>query len=112
MMLLMMLLMTLTTRTGLQAQAATLHLLVQLGATDGVLAKSVCGQVLGRTLVGYGVGVSVGAMILGVSSRLMPGLAAHMNGGAWLMLLVVPLLLPVVATMSAGWTARKMLGKI
>lgn len=109
---LMMLLMTLTTRTGLQAQFSTLHLLVQLGATDGALAKSVCGQVLGRTLVGYGMGVSLGAMILASAARVMPGVAAHMSVAVWVVLLVVPLLLPLVATVSAGWTARRLLSSI
>lgn len=106
---LMALLITLTTRTGLQAQSSTLHLLVQLGATDGVLIRSVCAQVLGRTLGGYGLGtVGAGALLL-AASRLMPALVTHLTPWVWATLLISPLLLPAIALLTAAVTTRRLL---
>lgn len=106
---LMVLLITLTTRTGLQAQSSTLHLLVQLGGTDAVLIRSVCTQVLSRTLAGYTLGTGSAAVILLAASRLMPALAGHLTPTVWATLLFTPLLLPAVAAAAAALTTRKLL---
>lgn len=109
---LMALLITLTTRTGLQAQGATLHLLVQLGATDSVLARSVCAQVLGRTFAGYTLGTGIAAALLLTASRLMPALALHLTPLVWATLAFTPLLLPFLAIVTAALTTRQLLLKL
>lgn len=106
---LMILLITLTTRTGLLAQSTTLHLLVQLGATDSVLTRSVCTQVLLRTLAGYTLGTGIAAALLLTASRIMPALATHLGSGVWLTLFLTPLLLPTIAALTAALTSRKIL---
>ena len=109
---LMTLLITLTTRTGLQAQSGTLHLLVQLGATDAVLIRSVCTQVLGRTLAGYSLGTASAAMLLVAAAALMPALAGHLGPWVYATLLAGPLLLPVIALATAAFTTRRLLHKL
>lgn len=109
---LMALLITLTTRTGLQAQSSTLHLLVQLGSTDGVLIRSVCTQVFGRTFAGYTLGTTCAAILLMVAGNLMPGLAAHTTPWVWVALFTSPLLLPVLALLTAAVTTRRLLRKL
>lgn len=109
---LMALLITLTTRTGLQAQSSTLHLLVQLGATDSVLIRSVCTQVLGRTLAGYTLGTTSAAVLLMAAVNLMPGLAAHTTPLVWAALFTAPLLLPALALLTAAITTRRLLLKL
>lgn len=106
---LMALLITLTTRTGLQAQSSTLHLLVQLGATDSVLTRSVCTQVLARTLAGYTLGTLSAAILLLTASNTMPALATHLTPAVWLTLITTPLLLPALAFLTAALTTRKLL---
>lgn len=109
---LMALLITLTTRTGLQAQSSTLHLLVQLGTTDSVLTRSICTQVLGRTLAGYTLGTTSAAILLMAAINLMPGLAAHTTPWVWAALFASPLLLPLLALLTAAFTTRKLLLKL
>lgn len=109
---LMSLLITLTTRTGLQAQSSTLHLLVQLGATDGVLIRSVCGQVLGRTLAGYALGTAAAATLLASAATAMPTLAGHLGPTVYATLVLSPLLLPVIALGTAAFTTRSLLHKL
>lgn len=109
---LMALLITLTTRTGLQAQSSTLHLLVQLGATDAVLTRSVCTQVLGRTLAGYTLGTVSAAVILLGAAAVMPTLATHLGLTVYATLLLSPLLLPFIALGTATFTTRKLLHQL
>ncbi len=109
---LMALLITLTTRTGLQAQSSTLHLLVQLGSTDAVLIRSVCAQVLGRTLAGYSLGTTAAALLLLLAGNAMPGLALHTTPWVWVALFASPLLLPALALLTAAITTRRLLLKL
>ncbi|RZK98857.1 MAG: hypothetical protein EOP36_20835 [Rubrivivax sp.] len=109
---LMALLITLTTRTGLQAQSSTLHLLVQLGATDSVLIRSVCTQVLGRTLAGYTLGTTSAAILLMLAVNLLPGLATHTTPWVWAALFLSPLMLPLLALLTAALTTRRLLLKL
>lgn len=106
---LMALLITLTTRTGLQAHAATLHLLVQLGSTDATLTRSVILQVLGRTLGGYLLGTGLAAALLAAATRLSPAVALYTTPATWAVLVAVPLLLPLVSAAATWLTARRML---
>lgn len=106
---LMALLITLTTRTGLQAQSSTLHLLVQLGATDSLLIRSVCTQVLGRTLAGYTLGTAAAGILLMAAATLIPALANHLGLAVYATLLASPLLLPLLALATAALTTRKLL---
>ena len=106
---LMALLITLTTRTGLQAQSSTLHLLVQLGAKDMILIRSVCAQVLARTLGGYTLGTGSAVAILLAATRFMPALASHLTPTVWATLALAPLLLPALALLTAAITTRKLL---
>lgn len=106
---LMALLITLTTRTGLQAQSSTLHLLVQLGTTDSLLTRSVCTQVLLRTLAGYTLGTGSAAILLLAATRAMPALANHLTPTVWATLLISPLLLPLLALLTAALTTRRLL---
>lgn len=106
---LMTLLITLTTRTGLHAQSSTLHLLVQLGATDGLLTRSVCTQVGLRTLAGYALGTSSAALILLGASLILPTLGNHLSTAVWATLAFSPLLLPAIATLTAALTTRRIL---
>ncbi|RYG61522.1 MAG: hypothetical protein EON60_03160 [Alphaproteobacteria bacterium] len=109
---LMALLITLTTRTGLQAQSSTLHLLVQLGATDSVLIRSVCTQVLGRTLAGYTLGTTSAAILLMLAVNLLPGLAMHTTPWVWAALFLSPLMLPLLSLLTAALTTRRLLLKL
>ncbi|PZP39434.1 MAG: hypothetical protein DI585_04125 [Pseudomonas fluorescens] len=109
---LMALLITLTTRTGLQAQSSTLHLLVQLGAHDGVITRSVCTQVLGRTLAGYALGTATAGVLLLAASQFMPALSLHIGVGTITALLIAPLLLPALALGTAALTTRNLLHKL
>ena len=106
---LMALLITLTTRTGLQAQSTTLHLLVQLGATDGVIIRNVAHQVLRRTLAGYTLGTAAAGAVLLAASQPMPALGAHLLPTVWGTLLFAPLLLPLLAVLTAMATTRRLL---
>lgn len=109
---LMALLITLTTRTGLQAHAATLHLLVQLGSTDATLTRSVIVQVLGRTLGGYLLGTTVAAALLAIATRLSPAIAGYVSLSTWLALALTPLLLPLVAGFATFLTTRRLLWRL
>jgi cell division transport system permease protein len=109
---LMALLITLTTRTGLQAQSSTLHLLVQLGATDSVLTRSVCTQVLGRTLAGYTLGTAAATGILLAAALMMPTLSSHLSLMVYATLFLSPLLLPLLALLTASLTTRKLLHQL
>lgn len=109
---LMALLIVLTTRTGLQAQAATLHLLVQLGATDTLLIRSIGTQVLARTLAGYALGTAAAAVMLALAAAALPSLAGHVTAPVIAVLLLSPLLLPLMAITAAAITARHLLHKL
>jgi len=96
---LMALFIVLAVRTGLMTELPTLHLLVQLGATDAALTRNVGLQVLKRTLVGYVFGTAAAAAILAVAAAFSPGLASYTSIPVWLALVVIPLLPPVIATL-------------
>ena len=96
---LMALFITLAVRTGLMAELPTLHLLVQLGATDATLTRNVGLQILRRTLAGYAFGTAIAAAILGLATATSAGLAAYTTPMVWVILLVVPLLPPLTAAM-------------
>lgn len=108
----MALLITLTTRTGLQAQSATLHLLMQLGSTDATLTRAVATQVLMRTLAGYTLGTGTAAVLLAAALRTSPAIAAHVAWPAWAALILVPLLLPALAVLTAALTTNRILRQI
>lgn len=109
---LMALLITLTTRTGLQAEAFTLHLLVQLGSTDATLTRVVTAQVLARTLAGYALGSGVAAVLLAAAVRLSPALAAHAGWPVWAALFASPLLLPAIAALTATLVTNRLLARL
>lgn len=109
---LMALLITLTTRTGLQAHTATLHLLVQLGSTDSTLTRSVISQVVGRALGGYLLGTGVAAALLAAATRLSTSIALYVTPTTWAALAIAPLLLPLVAALATLITTQRLLHRL
>jgi cell division transport system permease protein len=103
------LLVTLTTRTGLVAESATLRLLVQMGTTDNALIKSLSLQVGQRVMVGYLIGAGAASIVFAVGLVASPTLAAYSNGLTVAAMLGLPLLLPVVAILTAAFTTRNLL---
>lgn len=99
----MALFMALTIRAGLLAQQTSVELLIQLGATDAALARTMALQAAQPVAVGAVVGVGLAA--LGLKGIAWYGGFA-LTFSAWAMvavpLLVLPLLAMMVAVMVAG----------
>jgi cell division protein FtsX len=93
--------MALTIRAGLLAQAPVVRLLLQLGATDTALARTITLQTLLPVAGGTALGIGAAALALGVGFKIFPAIPF---GGIspWLALCGAPLLLPLLAGV-CGW---------
>ncbi len=100
--------MALTLRAGLLAQEAVVRLLLQLGATDGALARAITGQTLWPVALGTAVGTAVAAMVL-LASAAWPAVAAYHGANIWLAVVLMPLVLPLVAAATAWLVSLKLL---
>lgn len=109
---LMVLMVVLTVRTGLAAKQGTLHLLMQLGATDGFVARTVTAQVTGRVLGGAVSGTAAAVILLAVSAMLNPVMDAYITPFTWAVLVAAPVLLPLVAAVTAVATTRSLLQRL
>jgi cell division protein FtsX len=105
---LLTLFMALTIRAGLLAQEQVVHLLLQLGATDGALARAITLQTLLPVLVGTALGIGAAALIM-VGSTTWPTLAAFHGLGVWGALVLTPLALPLGAALTAWLVSLRLL---
>lgn len=106
---LMVMLMTLTTRTGLMAESATLQLLVQLGATDATVTRTLARQIALRTGAGALVGIGAAAGVMLAAMGASPTVGTFTTATTLLAVVATPLLLPAVAVVAATLTARSIL---
>lgn len=109
---LMALLVILTVRTGLAAQKPTLYLLTILGATDSFLARAVTSLVTGRVLTGAALGITAAAVLLAAATAISPTMATLITPTTWASLILAPLLLPVLAALTATLTTAGLLRKL
>lgn len=109
---LMGLMVVLTVRTGLAAKRGTLHLLIQLGATDAFLARTVTTQVTGRVLGGAISGTAAAVILLAVSAMANPVMDAYLTPLTWAVVVATPLLLPFIAALTAVGTTRGLLQRL
>jgi cell division protein FtsX len=108
----LILLIVLTTRTALLAQSSTLHLLLQLGATDPTLARTTAQLLAARVLVGYALGVTTAGGLLLLAGAANPLLQAHLSTHTVLWLALVPLTLPLAALLASLLTTQRVLRHI
>ncbi len=99
------LLVSLTVRSGLQAQQRSLAVLQYVGATNGFLTLLVMQQVLQRAIIG-----TVGAAILGAAclwglQESYDSMSTYLTYQVWMAIIAVPLALMVVVMVSAYWSA-------
>jgi hypothetical protein len=100
--------MALTIRAGLLAQEGVVRLLLQLGATDAALARTITWQTLVPVAVGMMIGVSAAALAFASAMAWWQPLAG-VGLGPWAALFITPLLLPLVAIGSGWLTSLKLL---
>ncbi|MBI1309032.1 MAG: hypothetical protein GC129_04150 [Proteobacteria bacterium] len=109
---LMVLLVALTVRTGLAAQKPVLHLLITLGADDALLSRLVTSQVSRRVLTGTAIGTATAVAVTGAVALLNPTLASCLGANTWSTLVLTPLLLPIVAAITAHLTTSRLLRRL
>ncbi|MCA3244693.1 MAG: hypothetical protein INF43_05265 [Alphaproteobacteria bacterium] len=93
--------MALTIRAGLLAQEGVVRLLIQLGATDAALARTITWQTLTPVALGTSAGSAAAAIVFAAALAWWQP-AAGVGFGPWLALILTPLGLPLVAALS-GW---------
>jgi cell division protein FtsX len=99
--------MALTIRAGLLAQSGVVTLLIQLGATDATLARTLTVQAVKPVLLGTLCGTAVALALLGVVGSLWGGLSAVV--GVWLWAALLPFTLPLLAGFTAWLVALRLL---
>jgi cell division protein FtsX len=98
--------MALTIRAGLLAQHGTVALLIQLGATDGTLARTLAYQATLPVLVGTAIGSALAAVGLALGAA-WQGLALGI--GVWAMAFLPVVILPALALSIGAWVAWRLL---
>lgn len=100
----------LTTRTGLASQKSTVQLLVQLGAPDAILTRSITHQIIARVLIGSTIGTATALAIMGTALLTSPALAPHITLTTWAAMLIAPtLLLTLLAALTATLSTHQLL---
>ena len=101
--------MTLTVRAGLLTQRSVVQLLIQLGATDGTLARTLTFQAVQPVALGTALGTTLAAGALGLATVLHAGVAAHLGLGSWVLALALPFTMPLLAGLTAYLVAMRLL---
>jgi cell division transport system permease protein len=84
-------------------------LLLQLGATDEVLVRTMAFHTLRRTGAGSVLGSVAALLLLGGAALNVPAVADHTSGLTVVLVLGMPLLLPLVATAATALTTWRLL---
>ena len=101
--------MTLTVRAGLLTQRSVVQLLIQLGATDGTLARTLTLQAVQPVALGTALGTTLAAAALGLAAALHTGVAAHLGLASWVLALALPFTMPLLAGLTAYMVALRLL---
>ena len=107
----MALLVALTVRVGLRAQASSVRVLQFLGGTDGFLSRLVVHQIFTRTLFGWGVACVAALVVVGIAYALFPHLQQFMLPSVWVGMVLVPLLIPLVALLTSMLAVKNVLNR-
>jgi cell division protein FtsX len=107
----MILLVSMTVRVGLRGQRHNLTILQFLGGTDRFLAQLFVHQVLMRSLMGWAIAVGVALVMLPGAILWWPILWDYMDAQVWLGIVLVPLILPLAALITAQVTTRRMVAR-
>lgn len=105
------------TRAALSAQQDTIELLRLIGAGESFIAKQFQRHAMWQALAGGAGGVTPGLIVIGFgvgaarleSSQLLDGLSPTLAG--WIAMAVLPLIIALVATLTARYTVFGMLRK-
>lgn len=102
----MVMLVSLTVRAGLRGQRASLAILQYIGATDEFVTRLVTRQVVLRSLLGWVFASILAGITLAAVLLVWPGLKIYLSPMVFITLVVMPLLLPVVAYLTAQFTTH------
>jgi cell division transport system permease protein len=95
----------LSARAALAREAGTLDILHALGATDRQLSRLVTGRIARDALIGAAAGLAIGLVVLfDIRSRVAAvgaGIDSGLGSGAWLILVLLPLVLVGLAVLAA-----------
>ena len=107
----MSLLVILTVRTGLREQKKALSILQFLGGTDAFLTNLIVRQIVLRSLLGWGIALCIAIAIVVCIAFIWPFLGNLLTPQVWLVLFFTPLLLPIIAWVTASTTAYSIVQK-
>lgn len=109
MLVILAILIIITVHTGLSIQFSTLHLLIQLGATNSFIIQAVMQQVSGRAIAGMLVGTIVSVAAISSTYIWAPTLSSSISISTWATVLFAPLCIPLLSALASAVTTWRIL---
>ena len=109
MLVIMVMLVSLTVRAGLRGKKSSLAVLQYVGATDGLISRLIVRQVFWQGLTGWFVSAVLIFAVLHGTKAMRPDFAPYLTQEVYIVALFSPLLLTVIATVTAMFSSRQVI---